>query len=389
MKVALVHDWIIGLRGGEKCLQHFLGIYPDADIFTLFHTPGTTTKQIDLRIKQVSWLNKMPAAKRLYRHMLPLYPLATRSFNLSGYDLVISLSHAAAKNVKVPAAIPHLCYCFTPMRYIWDQSHEYFGHATMFLQPILALLRAWDRSASARVNSFAAISRFVAARIRCFYHRNATIVYPPVDIEKISVRKEGQRGEAFLCAGALVPYKRVDVAVRVCSELGERLWVVGAGPELERLRRIAGPSVEFLGRISDEQLSDRYRRCRALLFPGVEDFGMVPVECLAAGRPVIGLAAGALPEILGLATPNLKQLEHSQAAGIAYRLEGSMEASLQKALLDFVAREDEFSASSCVARARLFSPSIFAKSISEMIEQLVVNRALVRAGQPERRQALC
>ena len=388
MKVALVHDWIIGLRGGEKCLEHFLGLFPDADIFTLFHKKGTTSEQIDRRVYQVSWLNNLPAAQRLYRHMLPLYPLATRTFNFSGYDLVISLSHAAAKNVSVAPEIPHLCYCFTPMRYIWDQSEEYFGRATLFLQPILAGLRVWDRNASARVSSFAAISRFVAARIRCFYHRNATVIYPPVDIERISVRPEGQSGEAFLCAGALVPYKRVDVAVRVCSSLGERLWVVGDGPELERLRRLAGPTIEFLGRVSDLELAERYRRCRALLFPGVEDFGMVPVECLAAGRPVVGMAAGALPEILG-AAPRLNRLEQSTRAGIAYRLEGNdIDASLRQAIEEFCGCEHEFNVASCLARAKLFAPGIFAKAVTNLIDQLLADRAPDNhTGQ--RRQALC
>lgn len=390
MKVALVHDWINGMRGGEKCLAHFLRLYPSADIFTLFHTPGKTTDAIDRRVKQVSWLNKIPAANKFYRHFLPLYPLASRSLDLRGYDLVISLSHAAAKNVFVAANTPHLCYCFTPMRYIWDQSEEYFGAATFCLQPLLAALRRWDRNASTRVTSFAAISKFVAARIRCFYHRNSTVVYPPVDIDSFKIRTEGTPGEAFLCAGALVPYKRVDVAVRTCSELAERLWVVGEGPEIDRLKRIAGNSVEFLGRISDAELAQRYRSCRALLFPGTEDFGMVPVECLAAGRPVIGLAAGALPEILNLNQIEAANLDKSQIAGVAYRLEGRKpEEALKSALAEFQRREQDFTAEICATQARRFGPEVFANSILEIANKLVLDREGISGESSRPRQAQC
>ena len=233
MKVALVHDWLTGMRGGERCLQAFLSLYPDADIFTLVHIPGATNAQIDRRVKQVSFLNRIPGIGHLYRMFLPLYPLAIGQFDFAGYDLVVSLSHAAAKNVHVPQGVRHFCFCFTPMRYVWDQSRQYFGRLTPFLWPVISALRSWDRARSSDVSQFAAISRFIAARIRCYYGRRAKVIYPPVDTAWITT-VEGEAPvipatPAFLYAGALVPYKRVDLVVRplTSSAFHCGLWVTG------------------------------------------------------------------------------------------------------------------------------------------------------------------
>lgn len=306
MKVALVHDWLTGMRGGERCLEAFLCLYPHADIFTLVHVPGATSEQIDRRVVATSFLNRVPGIRKLYKAFLPLYPLAAASFDLSGYDLVISLSHAAAKNVRVPAGVPHVCYCFTPMRYIWDQAASYLRGVTYLCAlPLIQLLRLWDAQGARRVTHFIAISGFISARIRKFYGRTASVIAPPVRMSDDNIGGltpeeaaffEKHSGSFFLCAGALVPYKKVDVAVQAFNQLREPLWIVGGGPEMVKIQRMAADNVKVLGRVSEAFLWECYRRCRALVFPGIEDFGIVPVECLSAGKPVIGIDAGGLRE---------------------------------------------------------------------------------------------
>ena len=360
MKVALVHDWLTGMRGGERCLEAFLQIYPQADIFTLLHIPGTTSAAIDARVKSVSFLGRLPRVKHYYRALLPLFPFAAKQFDLRGYDLVISLSHAAAKNVVVAPGTRHLVYCFTPMRYIWDQAASYLGMLTPIFWPMILWLRRWDFKGSAAPDRFIAISRFVAARIRKFYRRRADVVYPPVNTNWIKPISIFTPGEAFLCAGALVPYKKVELAIRACNQLQQKLWIVGGGPEEPKLRRIAGPTVEFLGRLSDEELADRYRRCRALIFPGCEDFGMVPIECLAAGRPIIGLHAGALRETLRCVRPWQSQLAVADASGVFIQhTAGDPVQALVAGMGYFIAHENQFSPQACVRQAARFSPEAF------------------------------
>ncbi len=296
MKVALVHDWLTGLRGGERCLQAFVAMYPQADIFCLIHVPGSTTPQIDAQVKGTSFLQRLPGVAKYYRALLPLYPLAAHSIDLSNYDLVISVSHAAAKNVRVGTKTVHLCYCLTPMRYAWDQARTYFGAATPVLSPLLRHLRQWDKQGSASVDRFIAISRFVAARVRTFYGRRADVIFPPIDPFWFAGTLPTEQGTEFLYAGALVPYKGAELAVDVCTQRDLPLTVAGSGPLLAQLRRRAGPRVHFLGRVSDQKLRELYQSCRALLFPAREDFGMIPLECMAAGRPVIAPYSGATKE---------------------------------------------------------------------------------------------
>jgi glycosyltransferase involved in cell wall biosynthesis len=384
MKVALVHDWLTGLRGGERCLQAFLKMYPSADIFTLLHVPGATAPEIDARVKKTSFLQRLPGVARYYRALLPLFPRAVRSFDLRGYDLVISLSHAAAKNVVVPEGTLHLCYCFTPMRYIWDQVRVYFGRLTPLLWPIIRALRSWDRRGSKGVDRFVAISDFVAARIRFFYKRSAEVVYPPVETSWISPAQPGTRGEAFLYAGALVPYKRPDLVVAAFREIDAPLWVVGGGPEEAKLRAIAGPNVTFMGRVSDSELGEYLRRCRALIFPGTEDFGILPLECLAAGRPVIGLYDGALRETLS----GLRPWEESRVDGTAPtgvfipKGRGGEVAAIVEAVKIFCAQEDRFSVEACVAQARCFTPDRFYQSWHRVVQRCVAEQARSAAGVP-------
>jgi glycosyltransferase involved in cell wall biosynthesis len=373
MRVALVHDWLTGMRGGERCLEAFLELYPNADIFTLVHVPGSTTGRIDSRVKKASFLNRVPGISRHYRRLLPLFPLAIASFDLRGYDLVISLSHAAAKNVRVPRGVPHVCYCFTPMRYIWDQARSYLpGPAFYLAQPLLQLLRLWDRRGARRVGHFVAISQFVAARIRRFYGRDAAVIPPPVRMR--SGTSQGLTSEEraifasnpgpfFLCAGALVPYKHIDVAVEAFRRMDLPLWIVGGGPEERKIREMSPPNVKVLGRVSEAFLWECYSRCEALIFPGIEDFGIVPVECLASGRPVIAVDAGGIRESLGCARGSGDSvLVQRNPYGVFIHKRGHGDpGALIEAVALYRAARGEFVASELAARAEAFGyPRFFA-----------------------------
>ena len=296
LRVALVHDWLTGMRGGERCLEVFCEIFPDADLFTLLHVPGSVSAVIERRRIVTSFVQRLPAVETRYRYYLPLFPAAVEAFDLRGYDLVLSSSHCVAKGARPAPGVPHVSYCFTPMRYVWDLYDDYFGNGASLLTrvlmpPVAARLRRWDRASSARVDRFVAISRHVAARIDRYYGRAAEVIHPPVDVRRFEVA-DGGDDAFYLVVSAFAPYKRLDLAIQAANRLGRRLLVVGSGPEERRLRALAGPAVEFLGRRSDAEIAELYRRCRAVLFPGLEDFGIVPLEAMAAGRPVIAFAAG-------------------------------------------------------------------------------------------------
>ncbi|MDP2319439.1 MAG: glycosyltransferase [Acidobacteriota bacterium] len=306
MRVALIHDWITGMRGGEKALEVFCELFPAADLFTLVYLKGTVTPIIEKRLVKKSPIHWLPMAGTLYRQYLPLFPMAVEQFDLDGYDLVISTSHCAAKSVVVTGRARHLCYCLTPMRYAWDQFDAYFGPdrvgtvPSALLRPVLAGLARWDRATEGRVHRYLAISQYVARRIALYYNRQSTLVYPPVDTEFYAPDAASppqpepsvSTPPHFLVVSALVPYKRVDLAMLAAREAGVRLTVVGSGPERSNLQRLTGDGIELAGWRTDDEIRDLYRTCTAAILPGEEDFGIVPVEAQACGRPVVALGRG-------------------------------------------------------------------------------------------------
>jgi glycosyltransferase involved in cell wall biosynthesis len=297
VSTAIVHDWLTGMRGGEKVLEVLCERFPDAELFTLVHVPGTVSPIIERHRIHSSAIQHLPAIGRYYRECLPLFPTLIERFDLSRFDLVISSSHCVAKSVLVPRATPHICYCHTPMRYAWDQFDAYFGPdrlgraGSALMRRVMDRLARWDQETSSRPNRYVTNSQHVAGRIRRYYNREATVVYPPVDCDFFhpdSVPSE----RSALVVSALVPYKRLDLAIDACRLAGVPLKIVGTGPDRSRLQRRAGPEVEFLARRSNEDIRELYQRAGVILLPGEEDFGIVPVEAQACGRPVVAFARG-------------------------------------------------------------------------------------------------
>ena len=288
------------MRGGEKVLLSLARLYPEAPIFTLLHVKGSVAPELESREIRTSFVQHLPAVAKRYRHYLPLFPRAAESLDLAGFDLVFSSSHCVAKGVRPPPGALHLSYCHTPMRYVWDRYDDYFGPgrvsplARLAIRPIAARLRAWDAKSSVRVHHFAANSAYVAGRIRRYYGREAEVILPPIDTGFFSPAPEGTpRGEAYdLIVSALAPYKRLELALDAYRGSGRRLRIVGTGPEEQRLRALAPREAEFLGWVDDLRLRELYRGCRAVVMPGVEDFGIVPMEALACGRPAIVFGEG-------------------------------------------------------------------------------------------------
>jgi glycosyltransferase involved in cell wall biosynthesis len=301
LRVALVHDWLTGMRGGEKCLEVLCQAFPDATVHTLIHRKGALSPAIEAMAIRTSPLQRIPGVFDHYRKLLPVMPLAAQSWRTGSVDLVVSLSHCVAKSVRVPRGVPHVCYCFTPMRYAWQGREAYlegWDHRPLrraLAGALLDRLRTWDRASAERVTHFVAISETVRERIARCYDRESRVIAPPVDTAYYTPAG-ADREDFYLCVSALVPYKKLEHAVIACAQSGRELVVIGEGPERSRLEAMAGPTVRFLGWQPDEVIRDHYRRCRALLFPGEEDFGIVPIEALACGAPVIALGLGGVAE---------------------------------------------------------------------------------------------
>jgi glycosyltransferase involved in cell wall biosynthesis len=367
LRVALVHDWLTGMRGGERCLEVFCELFPDADLFTLLHVPGSVSPVIERRRIVTSFVQRLPRAVERYRYYLPLFPAAMRAFDFSPYDLVLSSSHAVAKAARQRKGATHVCYCFTPMRYVWDLYDDYFGArapraARLVMPPIAAALRRWDRRTSARPDRLVAISRFVANRIRRVWGRDADVIHPPVDAARYAMAADDP-ADYYLVVSALVPYKRVDLAVAAATRLGRRLLVVGSGPEAPRLAAAAGPTVEFLGWRSDAEIAELYARCRAVLFPPLEDFGIVPLEAMAAGRPVAAYGAGGATEtVVGLGSGG-----DAAPTGVFFH-EQTVDA-LVEAMRTLEANEARFEPKALRAHAETFDRPLFRDRIAAYLER--------------------
>ena len=300
MRVAIIHYWLVGMRGGEKVIEALCDMYPQADIFTHVYAPDMVSEKIRAHRIVPTFINSLPRAARMYKNYLPLMPLALEQLDLRGYDLIISSESGPAKGIIPPPGALHVCYCHTPMRYIWNMYHEYrdgAGALTRLLMPPLShYLRMWDVSSAARVDSFVANSTTVAGRIRRYYGADSHVIHPPVDTEAFSPLPAAELGDFYLMAGELVAYKRPDLAIRAFNEMKLKLVVIGGGEMLQEVRRLAWPTITVLGSQPFSVLKDHYARCRALIFPGEEDFGMVPVEAMASGRPVIAYGRGGATE---------------------------------------------------------------------------------------------
>jgi len=360
-KVAIVHDWMNGFRGGEQVLDALVEVFPDAEIFTLFYTPGALNRRIESRPIHVSFLNKIPGARRYYRYFLPFFPLAIERFDLSAFDLVISSSHCVAKGVIPAPGALHICYCHTPMRYAWDRYRDYFGKSK--LEPLISIfmhyLRMWDVVSSQRVDHFITNSNYIRSRIDRFYRREATVIYPPLETSRFRPTA-GDRGNYYLVVSAFAPYKRIDLAIRTCEKLNRKLFIIGTGQDEKSLKALAGDHTVFLGRLPHEELNDLLAGAKALLFPGEEDFGIAPVEAMAAGTPVIAYGKGGCLETV---IPN--------ATGLFFT-EQSVE-SLENAILEFEGKK--FSREACVAQAQRFGRERFQREVLQTIERLMTSAA--------------
>ncbi|MCK4668373.1 glycosyltransferase [Candidatus Dependentiae bacterium] len=303
-KVAIIHDWLVTLRGGEKVLEVVLDLFPQAEIFTLVYNPKKMSDKINSKKIHTSIIQRFPFSKKLYKHYLFYHPAAIELFDLRSYDLVISLSHCVSKGVIVPQGIPHLTYMFTPMRYAYDMFYEYFDLKSFGLMKrilfgwIFNYLRTWDYISTQRVDKLITISDFVKTRIKRFYNKDSEIIYPPVNTEYFTPDPEYSKEDYYLIISALVPYKKIDLAIRAFNQTKKKLLIIGTGPELKRLKRIAGSNITLIGYQDDDKLRASLRKAKGLIFPGTEDFGITMVEALACGTPVIAFNGGGAKEII-------------------------------------------------------------------------------------------
>ena len=295
-RVAVVHDWLTGMRGGERVLEGILDLFPEADLYTLLHNPGTVSEKISNRRVVTSFIDRLPFKTRGYRHYLPLFPTAIETFDFSGYDLVISSSHCVARGVVTPPGVPHVSYFHSPMRYVWDMYHDYFPPDRFLNRTIVPFfanyLRIWDSAATPRVDTYLCNSAFVGERIRRYYGQKSVVVSPPCVGDNHTVPADEAREEFYLIVSAFAPYKRIDLALEAFQGWGRRLLIVGAGQHEKELKRYETENIRFLGNLSREGIVTLYRTARGLIFPGREDFGIVPVEAQSYGCPVIAFGSG-------------------------------------------------------------------------------------------------
>ncbi|NPA80662.1 MAG: glycosyltransferase family 4 protein [Thermotogae bacterium] len=357
MKVAYVHDWLLTRAGAERVLEEMLREIPGERIYTLLYDESEFRNSPVAKVPvETSFLSKFPFVKRYYRKLLPLMPMAVESFNLRDYDLIISSSHAVAKGIIPHPGQVHISYVHTPMRYAWDLTYDYladFNGVMRFLAGfMLSYVRVWDYASSGRVDVMVANSKTVAARIRKYYNREAKVIYPPVDVHRFRVSENVE--DYFVVVSRLVPYKRIDLIVEAFSRLGLRLLVVGDGPDMGRLKRMAGRNVEFLGRLDDDGVAEILSKARAFVFAAYEDFGISPVEALASGVPVIAYGRGGVSE----------SVEEGRSGVFFY--EQTVDA-LVEAVRKFLQMEDGFNREDIRKSALRFSPERFRREFRELV----------------------
>jgi len=359
-RIALVHDWLNGMRGGEKCLEVFCELFPQADLFTLFHEKETVSARIESMPIRTSYIQKMPfSLRRRYPYYLPVFPLAIRQFDLKGYDLIISSSHCVAKGVRHGTQTCHLSYIHAPMRYVWDAFDTYFGREQtprilrIGARTVRPFLKHWDRRSSRRVDSFLCNGRNVRRKIRSYYGRDARVIHPPVDLDRFRPGKDKE--DYYLMVGAIVPNKRVDLAVKAFNQSGLPLRIVGCGWDETYCRSIAASNVEFLGYVEDEQLAGIYQRARAFVFPGIDDFGITPLEAQACGTPVIAYAKGGALETV------------KEKTGIFFH--EHTESALVDAVLNMESNWERFRTEDLTENVQRFGRERFKREVADAVGQ--------------------
>ena len=361
MKTALVHDYLAQAGGAERVAAAFHDLFPDAPLYTSVYDPAATLAtfaEMDIR---TSFLQRWPfSSRRFHKLALPYYPSAFERFNFSGFDLVLSSSSSFAKGIITPPETCHICYCHTPSRFVWRQQ-EYLAQtrsaraASSLISAIVNSMRSWDVESAQRVDYFVANSYNVARRIRKYYRRDvAAVIYPPVETSKFQPAAPSEVGSHFLVVSRLLNYKRIDLAIRACTRLSLPLRVVGIGPDIANLKRIAGPTIQFLGRLSDEKVAYELARCKALIFPGEEDFGITPVECMASGRPVIAYGAGGALETV---------IDKETGLFFSEQTVESLVCTLKE--IDF----HTFSVEKLQAQAACFDKSVFERQLLALISE--------------------
>ena len=373
LRIALVHDWLTGIRGGEKCLEVACLLWPDSELLTLLRSQVRLPPAIEHLPITTSFLQRLPAVGRYYRYLLPLMPAAIESFRLANVEAVLSFSHCVAKAIRPPHGVPHICYCFTPMRYAWELREAYFprrrGFRSWMVHRLLDQLQDWDRRTASRVTHFIAISDTVRQRIQRCYGRSSVVIYPPVATDFYTPAKV-RREDYYLVVSAFAPYKRIDLAIEACSRLKRHLLVIGTGQQEKCLRRLAGPTVVFAGWQSDEVIRHHLRRCRALLFPGEEDFGIVPIEANACGTPVICLGRGGTAETI------LPLGQSAHPTGVWF--EDQSVDDVIDAIRRFEANLTEFDPAACRRQALRFARSRFVNELRGYVESVVLGEPAVR-----------
>jgi len=354
------------MRGGERCLEVLCELYPDADLYTLVYVKGQLSEVIERMKITSSFLQKFPGISKHYRSYLPFFPMAIEQFDLKGYDLIISTSHCVAKGILPMPDSLHICYCFTPMRYIWDMYFEYFkgtglGFRKFFIPALSNYLKIWDVTSSKRVDFFIAISNHVQRRIKKYYGRESVVIYPPVDCSFFQPSKKADKeGDYFLMVTAMAPYKRLDIAIEAFNRLRRRLLIIGEGPGMRSLKKMAKTNIEFLGWLSNEKVKDYYQGCRAFIFPGEEDFGITPVEAQACGKPVIAYGRGGVLE-------STVPFPQEKVTGVFFHQQTA--ESLLQAIDLFERNRDRFDPQEIRKNALLFDQKNFREKIRSFVEE--------------------